>query len=106
MCQNIRNFSQLTDIDTSDKLKVEVQSPLDCIAVINKTKVESVVLLDLFSEIDIFIMNKSDNAAQIKILINDICIEDSVNAHDVWKLFIPSNCYLWHFTTSSLGWIA
>ena len=106
MCQNIQNFSQLTDIDTGDKLKVELQLSADCIAVINKVKVNSFVLLDLFSEIDLFIMNKSDNAAQIKILINDVCMEDSVNAHDVWKLHIPSNFYLWHFTTSSLGWIA
>ena len=105
MCQNIQNFSQLTDIDTADKLQVEIQLPVNCIAVINKMKVDS-VLLDLFSEIDIFVMNKSDGIAQIKILINDVCIEYSINAHDVWKLFIPSNFYLWHFTTSNLGWIA
>lgn len=105
MCQNMQSFSQLTDIDTADRLKVWVQLPANCIAVINKMKLDS-VMLDLFSEIDIFVMNKSDDMAQIKILINDVCIEDSVNAHDVWKLHIPSNFYLWHFTTSNLGWIA
>jgi hypothetical protein len=105
MCQNIQSFSQLTDIDTANRLRVEVQSSANCIVVINKMKADS-VLLDLFSEIDIFVMNKSDDNTQIKILINDVCIQDSVNAHDVWKLFIPSNFYLWHFTTSNLGWIA
>lgn len=105
MCQNMQSFSQITDIDTADRLKVQVQLPSNCIAVINKMKVDS-VMLDLFSDINIFVMNKSDDMAQIKILINDVCIEDSINAHDVWKLFIPSNFYLWHFTTSNLGWIA
>lgn len=122
MSQNIQNFSQLTAIDTHNKIKVKVALKVFDGAhyelLINNQIVTDVFEADLLDQIDIIINKTTQGLVDIaSITINDNEImplhlnyaEPATNrltSEVTWHLSIKPNFYTWYHNALGQGFIA
>lgn len=122
MLQDIQTFSDITDIDTKDKLKVileyKIHSSNDYSFFVNNINCDTVsteLLFNLLEPLE-FKCNVNNGAIEIvKLLINNYEIMP-LYLHlanpktswitNSWHLHIPQSFYPWYHQLTGQGWIA
>lgn len=129
MHQDIHNFSEALDIDTSQKLVVSLRlkkhgrtkssTTLNGFVVdVDNVTFELDLLSDIKLVIDLLEFDEGTSGVEIEALTvngHEVLpkyqhLSSSANAyHDkvgLWEFAIPSNFYAWYHTVSGQGWVA
>ena len=121
-CQNTQSFSEITAIDTSNKIKITVD-----IKVFDKAKYQLLInnhnvikdfTVDLLDPIEIIIHKTGEGLVDIaSIILNDCEVMPLYLSHSLpptnrltsettWHLSIKPNFYVWYHYVKGNGWIA